>query len=110
MVKTLKVSKKKTKIVKYCIDHDQNYMGTAEFFSGNYARIYNRVKKYDSKGEDSQEDWHGKRKSEEHLTDFEKAQQKIAELERINRRQEMELELLKRRRLRKDLFSESSEG
>lgn len=56
MVKTLKVSKKKTKIVKYCIDHDQNYMGTAEFFSGNYARIYNRVKKYDSKGEDSQED------------------------------------------------------
>ena len=97
MANTLKVSKKKKiEIVKYCIDHNHDYKGTAEFFGGNYAQIYNWVKKYESKGEDGLEDRRGKRKSEEHLTDLEKAQQRIAELERINRRQEMELELLKK--------------
>ena len=66
------------------------------FYGGNYAQIYNWVKKYESNGEDALEDRRGKRKSEERLTDLEKAQRRIAELERINRRQEMELELLKK--------------
>lgn len=97
MANTLKVSKeKKIEIVKYCIDHNHDYKGTAEFYGGNYAQIYNWVKKYESKGEDGLEDRRGKRKSKEQLTDLEKAQQRIAELERINRRQEMELELLKK--------------
>ena len=112
MADTLKVSKeKKIEIIKYCIDHNHDYKGTAEFYGGNYAQIYNWIKKYESNGEDALEDRRGKRKSEEQLTDLEKAQHRIAELERINRRQEMELELLKKRRsLRKDLFGESSEG
>ena len=112
MADTLKADKeKKIEIVKYCIDHDHDYKGTAEFYGGNYAQIYNWVKKYESKGEDGLEDRRGKRKSEKQLTDLEKAQHRIAELERINRRQKMELELLKKRRsLRKDLFGESSEG
>lgn len=38
------------------------------------------------KGEDGLKDRCGKCKSEEQLTDLEKAQQRIAELERINRR------------------------
>lgn len=112
MADTLKVSKeKKIEIIKYCIDHDHDYKGTAELYGGNYAQIYNWVKKYESNGEDALEDRRGKRKSEEQLTDLERAQRRVAELERINRRQEMELELLKKRRsLRKDLFGESSEG
>ena len=97
MANTLKVSReKKIEIVKYCIDHNHDYKGTAEFYGGNYAQIYNWVKKYESKGEDGLEDRRGKRKSREQLTDLEKAQQRIAELKRINRRQEMELELLKK--------------
>ena len=97
MADTLKVSKeKKIEIIKYCIDHNHDYKGTAEFYGGNYAQIYNWVKKYESNGEDALEDRRGKRKSEEQLTDLEKAQRRIAELERINRRQEMELELLKK--------------
>ena len=97
MADTLKVSKeKKIEIIKYCIDHNHDYKGTAKFYGGNYAQIYNWVKKYESKGEDALEDRRGKRKSEEQLTDLEKAQCRIAELERINRRQEMELELLKK--------------
>ena len=54
------------------------------------------MSKYEFRGEDGLEDRRGKRKSEEQLTDLEKAQQRIAKLERINRRQEMELELLKK--------------
>ncbi|OUQ80755.1 hypothetical protein B5E48_05070 [Massilimicrobiota sp. An105] len=97
MANTLKVSReKKIEIVKYCIDHNHDYKGTAEFYGGNYAQIYNWVKKYESKGGGGLEDRRGKRKSREQLTDLEKAQQRIAELERINRRQEMGLELLKK--------------
>ena len=97
MANTLKVSKeKKIEIIKYCIDHDHDYKGTAEFYGGNYAQIYSWVKKYESEGEDRLEDRRGKRKSEDQLTDLEKAQRRIAELERINKRQEMELELLKK--------------
>lgn len=45
MADTLKVSKeKKIEIIKYCIDHNHDYKGTAEFYGGNYAQIYNWVK------------------------------------------------------------------
>ncbi len=77
-VNSLKVNKeKKMEIVQYCIDHDHDdhdhdYKGTAEFYGGNYAQIYNWVKKYESKGEDGLEDRRGKRKPEEQLTDLEK--------------------------------------
>lgn len=38
MADTLKVSKeKKIEIIKYCIDHNHDYKGTAEFYGGNYA-------------------------------------------------------------------------
>lgn len=97
MADTLKVSKeKKIEIIKYCINHNHDYKGTAELYGGNYAQIYNWVKKYETNGEYGLEDRRGKRKSEEQLTDFEKAKRRIAELERINKQQEMELELLKK--------------
>ena len=97
MADTLKVNKeKKIEIIQYCIDHDHDYKGTVEFYGGNYAQIYNWVKKYESKGEDALEDRRGKRKSKELLTDLEKAQRRIAELERMNKRYQMENELLKK--------------
>ena len=69
MADTLKVNKeKKIEIIQYCIDHDHDYKGTAEFYGGNYAQIYNWVKKYESKGEDALEDKRGKRKAKEHST------------------------------------------
>ena len=97
MANSLKVNKeKKMEIVQYCIDHDHDYKGTAEFYGGNYAQIYHWVRKYESKGEDALEDRRGKRKPEEQLTDLEKAQRRIAELERMNKRYQMEIELLKK--------------
>lgn len=97
MADTLKVNKeKKLEIVRYCINHGHDYKGTAKLYGGNYAQIYNWVKKYEAYGEDGLEDRRGKRKSEEQLDELEKAKRRIAELERINRRQEMELELLKK--------------
>ena len=42
MADTLKVNKeKKIEIIQHCIDHDHDYKGTAEFYGGNYAQIYN---------------------------------------------------------------------
>ena len=44
MADTLKVNKeKKIEIIQYCMDHDHDYKdkGTAEFYGGNYAQIYN---------------------------------------------------------------------
>lgn len=64
--------------------------------AGNYAQIYNWVKKYEADGKECLEDRRGKRKNEEQLNELEKAKRGIAELEKINRRQEMELELLKK--------------
>ena len=73
MANSLKVNKeKKMEIVQYCIDHNHDYKGTAEFYGGNYAQIYNWVKKYESKGADGLQDRRGKRKPEEQLTDLEK--------------------------------------
>ncbi|MGN1399840.1 MAG: transposase [Erysipelotrichaceae bacterium] len=86
MADTLKVSKeKKLEIINYCIDHNYEYKDTAELYGGNYAQIYSWVKKYELFGEDSLEDCRGKRKTEEQLTDLDKAKRRIAELERINR-------------------------
>ena len=46
MADTLKVSKeKKIEMIKYCINHNHDYKDTAEFYGGNYAQIYNWVKK-----------------------------------------------------------------
>lgn len=97
MAETLKASKEnKIEIVQYCISHGHDYKGTAAKYGGNYAQIYNWVKKYEAKGEDGLTDRRGQRKTEAELTDLERAERRIAELERINKYQEMELVLLKK--------------
>ena len=67
--------------VKYCINHDNK--GTAEFYGGNYAQIYSRIKKYETKGEDIMEDRHSKHKLKECLSNLKKAQRKIVVLEKL---------------------------
>lgn len=97
MAKALKVSKEeKLKIIKHCIDNNYNFKETVETFGGNYAQIYNWVKNYEENGEECLIDNRGKRKAKEELSDLEKANRKIKQLERENKLKEIELELLKK--------------
>lgn len=97
MANTLKTTlEERIEIVKYCLEHNKDYKDTAEHFGGNYAQIYNWVKRYIQDGEDGLSDKRGKRKKEEELTDLEKANRRIQQLEKENERQRMELELLKK--------------
>ena len=97
MADTLKVSKeKKIEIIKYCIDHNHDYKGTAEFYGGNYAQIYNWVKKYQEQGETGLLDRRGKRRPPAEYSEEEKAAAKLRKLEVENRRLQMENDFLKK--------------
>ena len=40
-------------IVKYCIEHDRDYKGTASLYDVSYTQVYSWVRKYDAEGEDA---------------------------------------------------------
>lgn len=97
MADTLKTTlEERVEIVKYCLEHNRDVKETALHFNGNYPQIYQWVKKYELFGEEGLIDKRGKRKQEENLTDLEKAQRRIKQLEADNKRKEMEIELLKK--------------
>ena len=97
MADTLKVNKeKKIEIVKWCLDHDRNIVLTAAHFKGNYAQIYQWVKKYELNGEDGLDDKRGKRKKEEDLTEVEILQRKLKQSEAEKEEFRKKYELLKK--------------
>lgn len=69
-------------IVRRCIDHDNDFKGTAELYDVSYAQVYNWVKKYNELGEEGLFDGRGKNKDETSLTEVEKLERKIKNLER----------------------------
>lgn len=83
-------------IVKYCIDHDRDYSGTAAYFQVSYQQVFNWTKKYTENGEDGLLDKRGKRKTEEELSEVESLQRKIDLLEHQLKMKEMENKLLKK--------------
>ena len=72
---------KKIEIVKWCLDHDRNIVLTAAHFKGNYAQIYQWVKKYELNGENGLTDKRGKHKKEEDLTEIEILKRKLKQSE-----------------------------
>ncbi len=68
-------------IVKRCIDHDNDYKGTAELYDVSYAQVFNWVKKYNKLGEEGLIDRRGQKKIESSLTEVEKLERKIKQLE-----------------------------
>ena len=83
-------------IVKYCLEHNRNIKETAAHFGCNYAQLYQWVKKYDKLGEEGLVDKRGKRKQEEELSDIEKANRRIKQLEKEKEELERKYELLKK--------------
>lgn len=97
MANTFKTTlEERIEIVKYCLEHNRDIKGTAAHYGGNYAQIYQWVKKYEKSGEEGLTDRRGKRKEEAELTDLEKANRRIKQLERDKALMEMELEVLKK--------------
>ena len=83
-------------IVTYCLEHNHNYKETAALYNCNYSQVRNWVLKYERDGEDGLQDKRGKRKQYEELTDLEKAEHRIKQLERKNEELARRVELLKK--------------
>jgi transposase-like protein len=83
-------------IVKYCIEHQNNYAETAQKYQVSYQQVYTWATKYEKDGVEALQDRRGKRKSEDEMSELEKlrAQNKLLEAE--NRRKQMEIDFLKK--------------
>lgn len=97
MTNTLKTTyEKRIEIVNYCLSHDRDIKGTATKYGCKYAQLYQWLRKYEINGEEALLDNRGKRKQEDELSEIEKAQRKIAQLEREKEIYRRKYELLKK--------------
>ena len=83
-------------IVKYCIEHQNDYTEIAQKFQVSYQQIYSWTNKYFKNGVGELQDRRGKSKSDDKMSEVEKlrAQNKLLEAE--NRSKQMEIDLLKK--------------
>lgn len=97
MADTLKTTyEEKIEIVKDCLTHDRDIKGTASKYGCKYAQLYQWVRKYEANGEEALIDKRGKFKQEEDLSELEKAERKIGQLEREKEEYRKKYELLKK--------------
>lgn len=97
MADTLKTTyEERIEIVKDCLGHDRDIKGTAAKYGCKYAQLYQWVRKYEADGEAALIDKRGKRKQEDELSELEKAERKIAQLEREKEEYRRKYELLKK--------------
>lgn len=97
MTKSRKTTLQERKeIVQYCLDHQLDYKGTALKYGCSYSQIYQWVRSYKGNGEEGLKDKRGIRKKEEELSELEKAQRRIKQLEYELLMKERENELLKK--------------
>lgn len=83
-------------IVNWCLEHDRSFKEAAAHFNCSYMQVRNWVLKYEQHGEDGLLDRRGKRKQEEQLSELEKAQRRIKQLEREKKEFREKYEFLKK--------------
>lgn len=83
-------------IVKYCIEHQNNYAETAYKYQVSYQQVYTWTNKYENDGVEGLQDRRGKKKSENDMSELEKLKAKNKLLEAENRRKQMEIDFLKK--------------
>lgn len=83
-------------IIKYCIEHQNNYAETAQKFNVSYQQVYSWTKKYETKGIEALVDKRGKKKPEREMTELEKLKAKNRLLEAEIRNQKIEITFLKK--------------
>lgn len=83
-------------IVNWCLENGRSFKEAAAHFGCSYMQVRNWVLKYENDGEDGLLDRRGKRKQEEQLTELEKAQRRIKQLEREKKEFREKYEFLKK--------------
>ena len=83
-------------IVKYCIEHNRDYKGTAAIYDVSYDQVYNWVRKYDADGENALVDRRGHHKTDDEVDELERLRRENLRLKRQLKEQEMTVELLKK--------------
>jgi transposase-like protein len=83
-------------IVKYCIEKNEDYKGTAALYDVSYAQVYQWVKQYRQYGEEGLFDRRGKARVESKLSEVEKLERKVKQLERELELKEKENIVLKK--------------
>ena len=83
-------------IVEYCLNNHKDYKGTARKYGCSYSQVYQWVRKYEMDGSEGLKDRRGIRKQGEELSELEKAQRRIKQLEHELLLKQRENELLKK--------------
>lgn len=83
-------------IVKYCIEHSNNYAETAQKFQVSYQQVYSWTIKYSKNGVNTLQDKRGKRKSIDEMSEIEKLKAENKLLQAEIRRGQMEIDFLKK--------------
>ena len=83
-------------IVKYCIEHNRDYKGTASIYEVSYNQVYSWVKKYDATGEEGLTDKRGHHKSDDEVDELERLRRENARLKKQLEEKDMLAELLKK--------------
>lgn len=86
----------RTKIVKYCIEHNRDYKDTASLFDVSYSQVYSWVKKYDADGEEGLLDKRGHHKTDSEVDELERLRRENLRLKCQLEEKDMVLELLKK--------------
>ena len=83
-------------IVKYCIEHDRDYKGTASLYDVSYTQVYSWVRKYDADGEDALIDKRGHHKNDDEVDELERLRRENKRLKRQLEEKDMLMTLLKK--------------
>ena len=83
-------------IVKYCIEHNRDYKGTAALFDVSYSQVYSWVKKYAATGEEGLTDKRGHHKTDDEVDELERLRRENLRLKRQLEEKDMVVELLKK--------------
>lgn len=73
-------------IVKYCIEHQNNYIETAKKYQVSYQQVYNWTTKYEKDGIEALQDKRGKKKALDEMSEIEKLKVENKLLEAKNKR------------------------
>ena len=97
MTKGRKTScEERVEIVKYCIEQQNNYAETAQKYQVSYQQVYSWTTKYETDGIEALQDKRGKRKTSDEMSEIEKFKAENKLLEAKNKRQQMEIDFLKK--------------
>ena len=83
-------------IVQYCIEHQNNYVETAQKYHVSYPQVYSWTSKFETQGVEALQDKRGKRKPLAKMSEVEKLKAENKLLEAKNKRQQMEIDFLKK--------------